>query len=241
MFHFHSSPQWLFFSFPSHVLFYSLMLLISSHFMSLSLLQEEFPRSPPGFSICEENLVLCNLSPSQFSGHSFRNGAATSTAAQGVSTASLQQLRCWSTSAFFAYVCLNFHSVLCSTIYLLLVELLHKQVTVGLFSFNLSLLPLLVCQARPSPSLCPHSQVYQVSILLLVSYHLSSPFACWARPHSHPPGLVRFIMSHPHLIRHIPALAIYFIPSPASLLLLSPSLFRLSLALTQQFVMFPFP
>ncbi|MEQ2252729.1 hypothetical protein ILYODFUR_024744 [Ilyodon furcidens] len=67
-----------------------------------------------------QTLVQCTLSPSQFSGHSFRIGAATSAAIQGVSTVSLQQLGCWSTSAFSSYVCPNFHSVLCSMIYQLL-------------------------------------------------------------------------------------------------------------------------
>ena len=41
-------------------------------------------------------LLKCRIPPSQYSGHSFRIGAATSAASQGISTASLQQLGRWS-------------------------------------------------------------------------------------------------------------------------------------------------
>ncbi len=49
-------------------------------------------------------LLQCNLSPQHYSGHSFRIGAATSAAMQGVSSASLQQLGCWSSTAYSSYI-----------------------------------------------------------------------------------------------------------------------------------------
>ena len=52
----------------------------------------------------EQVLLKCNLPPKHYSGHSFRIGAATSAAIQGQSTASLQQLGCWSSSAYASYV-----------------------------------------------------------------------------------------------------------------------------------------
>lgn len=49
-------------------------------------------------------LQQCNLSPSHYSGHSFRIGGATAAASRGLSSASLQQLGRWSSSAFSAYI-----------------------------------------------------------------------------------------------------------------------------------------
>ncbi|XP_034086278.1 uncharacterized protein LOC117555511 [Gymnodraco acuticeps] len=49
-------------------------------------------------------LSKSGLSPQLFSGHSFRIGAATSAAIQGVSSSSLQQLGRWSSSAFTSYI-----------------------------------------------------------------------------------------------------------------------------------------
>lgn len=49
-------------------------------------------------------IIHCNLSPQQYSSHSFRIGAATTAASQGISAASLQQLGRWSSSAFSSYI-----------------------------------------------------------------------------------------------------------------------------------------
>ena len=49
-------------------------------------------------------VAKCNLPPGRYSGHSFRIGAATSAAVQGLSTATLQQLGRWSSSAYSSYV-----------------------------------------------------------------------------------------------------------------------------------------
>ncbi|XP_032404189.1 uncharacterized protein LOC116709643 [Xiphophorus hellerii] len=49
-------------------------------------------------------LAANNFPPSQFSGHSFRIGAATSAAIQGIPSASLQQLGRWSSSAYSSYI-----------------------------------------------------------------------------------------------------------------------------------------
>ena len=46
----------------------------------------------------------CSLPPDHYSGHSFRIGAATIAATQGLSTASLQQMGRWSSSAYASYV-----------------------------------------------------------------------------------------------------------------------------------------
>lgn len=49
-------------------------------------------------------LLQCHLSPQHYSGHSFRIGAATSAAMQGISSASLQQMGRWSSSAYASYI-----------------------------------------------------------------------------------------------------------------------------------------
>ncbi|XP_043961459.1 uncharacterized protein PB18E9.04c-like [Gambusia affinis] len=57
-------------------------------------------------------LAAINLPHKQFSGHSFRIGAATSAAAQGISSTSLQQLGRWSSSAYSSYIRPDLSSVL---------------------------------------------------------------------------------------------------------------------------------
>ena len=57
-------------------------------------------------------LIKSNLSPQNYSGHSFRIGSATSAANQGFSPASLQQLGRWSSSAYSSYIRLDVDSVL---------------------------------------------------------------------------------------------------------------------------------
>ena len=57
-------------------------------------------------------LQQCNLPSHQFSGHSFRIGAATSAAMQGISSASLQQMGRWSSSAYASYIRPDSHSIL---------------------------------------------------------------------------------------------------------------------------------
>jgi hypothetical protein len=49
-------------------------------------------------------LKNCSLSPSQYTGHSFRIGAATTAAERGVSTAAIKILGRWSSSAFESYI-----------------------------------------------------------------------------------------------------------------------------------------
>lgn len=49
-------------------------------------------------------LRLCDLSPSFYTGHSFRISTAISAASTGISTSTLQQLRHWSSSAYSLYM-----------------------------------------------------------------------------------------------------------------------------------------
>lgn len=71
----------------------------------LFLTPEGFPMSSAWFlKHLKLLLAASNLPPSQFSGHSFRIGAATSAAAQGIPTSTLQQLGRWSSSAFASYI-----------------------------------------------------------------------------------------------------------------------------------------
>ena len=63
------------------------------------------PMSQSWFSHHLSQVVAkCDLPSGKYSGHSFRIGAATSAALQGVSTASLQQLGRWSSSAYSSYI-----------------------------------------------------------------------------------------------------------------------------------------
>jgi len=49
-------------------------------------------------------LKNCSLSPSKYTGHSFRIGAATTAAEHGVPTAAIKILGRWSSSAFESYL-----------------------------------------------------------------------------------------------------------------------------------------
>ena len=60
----------------------------------------------------DQVLLRCNIPPKHYSGHSFRIGAATSAATQGISTASLQQLGWWSSYAYASYVCLHASAII---------------------------------------------------------------------------------------------------------------------------------
>ena len=57
-------------------------------------------------------LIKSNLSPERYSAHSFRIGAATSAANQGISSSSLQQMGRWSSSAFTSYIRPDINTVL---------------------------------------------------------------------------------------------------------------------------------
>ena len=49
-------------------------------------------------------LIKANISPKGYTSHSFRIGAATTAASQGVSSTSLQQLARWASSAYSSYI-----------------------------------------------------------------------------------------------------------------------------------------
>ena len=49
-------------------------------------------------------IAKCKLSSQHYTSHSFRIGAATSAASQGISTASIQQLGRWSSDAYASYI-----------------------------------------------------------------------------------------------------------------------------------------
>lgn len=71
----------------------------------LFLTPDSNPMSKSWFSYhLKQVLLRCNISPKHYSGHSFRIGAATSAAMQGLPSASLQQLGRWSSSAYASYV-----------------------------------------------------------------------------------------------------------------------------------------
>uniref|UniRef100_A0A096M1W8 Core-binding (CB) domain-containing protein n=1 Tax=Poecilia formosa TaxID=48698 RepID=A0A096M1W8_POEFO len=71
----------------------------------LFLTPEGLPMSSSWFlKFLRETLISCNLAPSQYSGHSFRIGAATSAASLGLPSASLQRLGRWSSSAYASYI-----------------------------------------------------------------------------------------------------------------------------------------
>ncbi|MEQ2297800.1 hypothetical protein AMECASPLE_038418 [Ameca splendens] len=201
MFHFHSSPRWHVFSLPSHVLFCSQTSQISSPFMPLFLTPEGVPMIASRFlKFVRQTFVQCNLPPCQFSGHSFRIGAATSAATQGVSTASLQQLSRRSTSAFSSYVRPNFYSVLCSVIY----QLLGKNFCINgdgwLFQFKLILASCSCLSGMtksfslPASSGLPSSHPLACQLSVIFSLRLSgSPTSASARP-----SQVYHVLSTPH-------------------------------------------
>ena len=57
-------------------------------------------------------LTKSNLSPEHYTAHSFRIGAATSAANQGISSSSLQQMGRWSSSAFTSYIRPDINTIL---------------------------------------------------------------------------------------------------------------------------------
>lgn len=57
-------------------------------------------------------LADIGLDPEHYSGHSFRIGAATTAATQGISSASLQQLGRWSSAAYATYIRPNHEAIL---------------------------------------------------------------------------------------------------------------------------------
>ena len=79
----------------------------------LFLIQGNFPLSKIWFNHhFRQVLINSGLSPQLYSGHSFRIAAATSAANQGISTASLQQLGRWSSSAYTSYIRPDVNTVL---------------------------------------------------------------------------------------------------------------------------------
>ena len=56
-------------------------------------------------------LVAAGIDPMQYSGHSFRTGAATTAAANGVSDATIQTLGRWASDSYVRYIHLPQHSL----------------------------------------------------------------------------------------------------------------------------------
>ena len=85
----------------------------SSPLSPLFLTSGNLPLSQSRFKYYLKQVVIkCGLSPQLYSGHSFRIGAATSAANQGISSSSLQQLGRWSSAAFISYIRPDISSVL---------------------------------------------------------------------------------------------------------------------------------
>ncbi|XP_034091666.1 uncharacterized protein LOC117559108 [Gymnodraco acuticeps] len=79
----------------------------------LFLISGNYPLTQRQFNIyLKQVLIKSGLSPLLYTGHSFRIGAATSAANQGVSSSSLQQLGRWSSSAFSSYIRPDLNAVL---------------------------------------------------------------------------------------------------------------------------------
>ena len=57
--------------------------------------------------LCQEGTVLMDL----YAGHSFRVGAASTTAANGVEDSLIQTLGTWKSSAYLTYVCIPTHNL----------------------------------------------------------------------------------------------------------------------------------
>lgn len=79
----------------------------------LFLIRGNLPLSNPWFNYhLKQVLIKRKLSPQQYSGCSFRIGAATPAANQSISSASLQQLECWSSSAYAPYICPDISTII---------------------------------------------------------------------------------------------------------------------------------
>ncbi|MEQ2231101.1 hypothetical protein ILYODFUR_035955 [Ilyodon furcidens] len=120
--------------------------------------------------IFQANLSPMQPAPSQFSGHSFRIGAATTGAVQGLSSASLQQLGCWSSPAFSSYVHPDFNTVLTAPrqFFYYYASAARHSILIGSAAIHASLfMPsrLDISFSQPlrlsfSPSRCPRDTIY---------------------------------------------------------------------------------
>jgi hypothetical protein len=80
----------------------------TSKFAPLFLLPNGAPLSKAFFKSHLTTVIKsCSLSPSLYTGHSFRIGAATSAAERGISTSAIKIMGRWSSSAFESYVRLD--------------------------------------------------------------------------------------------------------------------------------------
>ena len=77
----------------------------SSNLAPLFVIPGDFPMSKCWFNQhLKLVLIKANISPKGYTSHSFRIGAATTAASQGVSSTSLQQLGRWASSAYSSYI-----------------------------------------------------------------------------------------------------------------------------------------